>query len=449
MTLRRWWRGAPLFLQIFGWMLAGVAVMQICSAVLIFVLPRPEPRLFTVEQIAAALQTNHVDTAELRLTDDDDDDIGPQEPLFPAAVDLRILLAQRLGVAVERVRLHHDGPPRFDPVPMLPMPGAPRGAPGPQQDPRRQLFFGNFSASLLLPDGHWRTVAPSQNGSYEFWRWRALAWLLGALIAIAPIAWMLARRLARPIAMFAKAADRLGRDPRAAPIPLQGPPEVAEAAAAFNQMQARLSRYVEDRAMLTAAIAHDLRTPLMRLSLRLEQAPEALREQTASDIRDMESMISSVLSFLRDLSTPARRNALDLRSLAESVTDGFADQGRTVTLLPGESLVLEGDPQALKALFANLIGNALAYGGGAAEVAIGRDGDAWIEVRDHGPGIPEDQLDRVFEPFYRVEQSRNRETGGTGLGLASVRAVARAHGGEAVLINRASGGLIARVTLPL
>jgi len=445
MTLRPWRRDAPLFLRIFVWMLGGVAAVQLFSIAFLILLPGPELHVFTLDQVAAALGEGPM-VSELRLSDTEPEAV--REPESPRSRQLRRRLATRLGVTEMRVVLRREAPPGF-PLMRPPRQGGPlRLAPG-ARDARDELLFGDFVASLQRDDGGWRTVRPARSGSVEFWRWRALLWLLAATLAMAPIAWILSRRLALPIALFARAAERLGRDPRAEPLALEGPPEIAEAAAAFNEMQARLSRYVDDRAMLTAAIAHDLRTPLMRLSLRLEAAPEPLRTATEGDIRDMEAMIAAVLGFLRDLSSPLRRHPLDLRSLAESVTDGFADRGDPVVLIAGDPVVVDGDTQALKALISNLVGNAVAYGGNA-EVEIGSDDhEAWIIVCDRGPGIPPETLERVFQPFFRLEQSRNRATGGVGLGLASARAVARAHGGDIVLANRSGGGLVARVTLPV
>jgi signal transduction histidine kinase len=273
--------------------------------------------------------------------------------------------------------------------------------------------------------------------------------LLAVAVVVIPFAWAMSHRLARPIAMFAAAADRLGRNFRAAPIEPIGPPEIADAAVAFNRMQGRLERFVEDRSLLIAAIAHDMRTPLMRLSLRLSAAPDALRIAAERDIADMDAMIVAATAFIRDVREPALRRSLDLRTLIESVTDDLADDGGAVSFAAGEALVIEGEASGLKALVSNLVTNALKYAGGA-EVTLHRDDQhAVIEVRDHGAGIAPDDLDRVFEPFFRGEPSRNRDTGGIGLGLASVRAVAQAHGGDATIANHPDGGAIARVTLPL
>lgn len=436
-------RGAPMFVRLFGWMMAGVAAVQVLNALLFTLVPPPQPRAYTIAQISAVLRAGRDPAGALRVTAAAPD----AAPMGSFERKLRGRLAEALGVPAERVAVaFRHGPP--GPMPGREPPGPMPMAPGMGPPPAPQWLLGDFAASVRLPDGGWRTVQPVRSDSLSFWWWRTLLGLLAAVVAMAPIAWLLARRVTRPIALFARAAERLGRDPRAPPIEVEGPHEIAEAAAAFNEMQARLTRYVEDRSLMTAAIAHDLRTPLMRLSLRLETAPEPVRAAAERDIRDMQGMIDAVLAFLRDLHSPMRRERLDLRSAIESVVDGYADRGDAATLRDGEDVTLEADPRAIKAMVANLVGNALAYAGDA-EVSLGTGaGEVWIEVADHGLGVPEDMLERVFQPFFRLEQSRNRATGGTGLGLANVRAIARAHGGDVVLANRAGGGLLARVTLP-
>jgi signal transduction histidine kinase len=214
-------------------------------------------------------------------------------------------------------------------------------------------------------------------------------------------------------------------------------------------MQARIRRYVDDRVTMAAAMAHDLRTPLMRLALRVEKVPADVRADMTADIAEMKEMIGAAIAFVRDTSRAPRRQKLSLRPLVESVAEDLADHGADVAVEPGPDIVIDADVAGLKSLLANLIGNAVQYAG-AARVSVARaEGHALIEVADDGPGLPEDMLERVFEPFFRAEPSRNRATGGTGLGLASARAVARAHGGDVVLANRAEGGLLARAMLPL
>ncbi len=424
-------------------MLLSVAAVQALNVALVVSIAPPTPRIYSVAQVVAALRAGRDASGELLLSDDADN----AAPYDERGNLLAGAIASQLGIAADRVHVHFGGGPppmAFGPLPRLRGLSPTRRSP----DARNQILFGHFTVSVQRPDGSWTSVRGARTG-FESWRWRALLWLLAAMLAVAPFAWLLARRLIKPIAAFGAAAERLGRDPRAAPVPLGGPAEIAEAAEAFNRMQARLNRYVEDRTTMIAAIAHDLRTPLMRLGLRLEQAPEPLRTRSESDIRDMQAMLQAALGFFRDGNQIGERRRLDLRSLVESVTDDLADRGEPVTLHDGDPLVIEGDSAGLKALVGNLVGNALKYAGDAEVTLAQADGHAVIAVRDHGAGIDPDDLDHLFDPFYRGERSRNRDTGGIGLGLSSVRGVARAHGGDATIGNHPDGGAIARVTLPI
>ncbi len=442
--MRAWqWARRSLFWRVLLVMLLSVAAVQALNVALVVFITPPTPRIYSVAQVVAALRSGSDPSGELLLSRD----VQDPEPIDERGDRLARVIATQLGVAPERVRVHFGGGP--PPMVFGPMPrreGLPQRLRSP--DARNQILFGHFTVSVAQSDGSWVSARGARTG-FENWRWRAFLWLLAALLAVAPFAWLLARRLTRPIATFVEAAERLGRDPRAAPVPVGGPAEIADAAGAFNRMQARLNRYVEDRTTMIAAIAHDLRTPLMRLGLRLEQAPEPLRSASEADIHDMQAMIQAALAFFRDENEAGDRRRLDLRSLVESVTDDLSDCGEPVMLHDGDPLVIEGDAAGLKSLVSNLVGNALKYAGDAEVTLHQIDGHAVIEVRDHGPGIDADDLDHLFEPFFRGERSRNRDTGGIGLGLSSVRGVARMHGGDADIGNHPGGGAIARVTLPL
>ena len=244
------------------------------------------------------------------------------------------------------------------------------------------------------------------------------------------------------------ALARLGRDPKAPLIELRGPAELGAAVRAFNDMQVRLKRYVEDRTAMVGAISHDLRTPLTRIRFKMEGASEALRTSVIGDVEQMEAMITAVLAFIRDASEPHHRERLDLLSLLECAVDDAALVGQRASLDDGQSLIVSADALGLRRLFDNLIDNAVKYGG-CARVSLSRAGDeAVVRIADDGPGLAPLDLERVFEPFYRAEPSRNRDSGGIGLGLSVARSVARAHGGDVTL--QASGrGLTALVRLPL
>jgi two-component system OmpR family sensor kinase len=446
MTLSKRAAESPLFLRIFVLMLACVVVVQALNFALLVAAQPPTQQVYSVGEIAKALQEGQDPSGALEFVRRE-----PTDPaiLAPRADRVRPALVMALGVSESRIEFGFVKPPFPQRAPtydrrLLPPPVAPVSIAA----ARSFLVLDDFRASYQRPDGSWVTVRPAGH-AFELWRWLALLSLVFTAAAVIPFAWALARRLAKPIAAFAAAAERLGRDPRAEPLTLDGPPEIADAAAAFNEMQARLNRYVDDRATMFAGIAHDLRTPLMRLELRLENAPEDIRRACENDIKEMEAMVAATMAFMRDTTRPPARRPLDLRSLAENVTDDMNDLGHDVTLVPGEAIVLDGHPTALKALLSNLVGNAVKYAGGAI-LSLGREnGQAVIEVRDQGGGIAPQDLDRVFEPFFRSEPSRNRDTGGIGLGLASVRAVARSHGGDATVENLPEGGLLARVTLPI
>lgn len=438
--LRPW----TLFVRILALLLTTVLLVQILNFAIVLLMPPPMPVIYTTARVAGVVRSGS-DPAKLltmRITG------GPPRP-SDSSRDARLakLIANDLALPAERVTVETEP----SAMPMLAgalRPPVPMGMVRSRHHLFENALFGPFVVSIERPDGRWLVIRPT-NGTIGPWRARIVLWFLAAMAVVAPIALLLARRVATPIGRFAAAAERLGRDPRAAPLPVTGPPEIAEAASAFNLMQERLNRYVEDRTTLIAAVAHDLRTPLMRLSLRLEKAPEDIRIASEGDIQEMSQRIGSAMAFVRDMTRHVRRQKLDLRSLAESVTDDFADRDDQVVLHPGSPLIIEGDTPSLKALLANLVGNAVNYAGHA-EVLLHRAGGmAVLEVFDSGSGMAPADLARAFEPFFRAEHSRNRDTGGSGLGLASVRAVARGHGGEATIENRADGGLLVRVTLPV
>ena len=429
--------GWPLFLRIFAALLAGVVIVQFASYTLLVAAGPPAAFFRTVDEVAAALRKGTASQGDIRIT------VADAPPPGAMVTPTSRALAIRLGVLPGEVMLAHEAHGHGPPTPFMgPMPGPPH------HDARAEILFGGFIVAVHRSDGRWLTAVPIHTG-WEAWRRDALIWFITAALALVPFALLFARWLARPIAIFAAAAERLGRDPHAPMLAVEGPPEIQEAAETFNEMQRRLTRYVEDRTMLIGAIAHDMRTPLMRLALRLKQVTPELRRDVEADIAEIDAMIVAATSFVRDTNRPAERRALELRSLVESVTDEAADLGQAVTLSPGEPIPFTGNPVALKALVANLVGNAVKYAGDAKVVLRKSGQNAVVEVRDHGSGVHPADLPRVFEPFFRGERSRNRDTGGLGLGLASVRAVARAHGGEATIANHPDGGAIVTVTLPL
>jgi signal transduction histidine kinase len=269
-----------------------------------------------------------------------------------------------------------------------------------------------------------------------------------AIIIMGVTIWVV-RRVTAPLASLAVAAERLGRDVTAPPLSETGTIETRQASRAFNDMQVRLRNLIENRTRLLAAISHDLRTPLTLLRLRAENVEgQHERDKMLGTITEMNSMIEATLNFARDESVAEPLRTTDLSSLLQSITDDMSDAGVPVIMEPAQPLVYECRPTALKRALTNLIDNAVKYGK-LAHVAINATPTTVeITIDDEGPGIPESGLKRVLEPFYRIEESRSRETGGIGLGLAIAQSVVQSHGGELVLSNRPTEGLRASIRLP-
>ena len=314
---------------------------------------------------------------------------------------------------------------------------------------------GGFVAALRLPDGEWLNIRVSMPPPRP---WHSATFLAAfavmTIAAVLLIIWAVTR-LMRPVRLLAEAADRLGRDVNATPLPETGPSEVATAARAFNQMAERIRRFVADRTQMLAAIGHDLRTPITRLRLRAEfMDDDEQRRKMLSDLDEMERMIAATLAFARDDAAAEPASPIDLaalcRTVADEATDAEPDKAERIAYAGPDRLVVRARPVALKRAVANLVGNALAYGGAARLVLAPPEGGVVrLRVEDDGPGIPESELEAVFAPFRRLEGSRNRETGGTGLGLTITRNILRAHGGDVVLRNRPGGGLAAVASLPV
>lgn len=445
-----WRRSTPLRVQIFLLLLGTITTAQVFSAFLIFNSPETGTAPVTVEVAAKLLRDGLTNETGKRFTiainerapyDDQEDTLER---------DYRESLARHLDQAPAEVKVVlHAGSSRSRSRSKPEIGGL--GTPPwlfRTQAVSSEHPVEAFSAALRRPDGRWLVLADRQ-GLLSPWEKRALLWLSCSVLVAGMLGYLFARRLTAPILSFAEAAQRLGRDPRATALVSEGPAELGAAARAFNDMQDRLRRYVEDRTAMVGAIAHDLRTPLTRLAFRLESGPEELRVKAAGDIAEMEAMINAALAFVRDATRPAHRERLELGSLVESVCSDMSETGAETTFEGGDSVVLEADPLGLRRVVTNLIANACRYGLRARVRVTATEGQAVIEVDDDGPGLSNADLDRVFEPFYRVERSRSRRTGGVGLGLSVVRAIVLAHGGTVGLESRPEGGSRARVTVPL
>lgn len=275
-------------------------------------------------------------------------------------------------------------------------------------------------------------------------------YLLLFLCIIAVLAYLVARMSMRPLQQMAQAATDLGQDINRPPLPEQGALEIRQATRAFNAMQARIRQHIAQRTQMLAAITHDLQTPLTRLRLRLEKVGDAdLRDKLVGDLSAMQSMIREGLELARSMDSNEALQALDLDSLLDSVCADAADAGQDVQLQGQSGLSIMARPQALRRCLNNLIDNAVKYGHYARVVLEAGQDAVHILIRDGGPGIPPAEQGKVFEPFYRIEGSRSRESGGSGLGLTIAQNIAQQHGGSLQLANRREGGLEVRLSLPL
>jgi signal transduction histidine kinase len=331
---------------------------------------------------------------------------------------------------------------------------------GPQLRWRDLIVFGGHTwrqavIGMRFPDGEWLNVKAELEPLRPWHSPTFLAAFVLMTAAAAVLTLWAVRRLTAPVRTLAEAAEALGRDVNAAPLPENGPTEVATAAVAFNTMAARIRRFVQDRTELLTAIGHDLRTPITRLKLRAEFIEDdEQRGKILADLEELEAMVSATLAFGRDARTTEPVSQIDLAQLLQTILDETADANPDVLdrlNYDGPAhLTVQARSLALKRVFVNLVTNAVNYGDSAmVRLAQPDNRIVVVEIEDDGPGIPPGDLERVFEPFHRGEPSRNRETGGVGLGLPIARNIMRAHGGDVTLANRPSGGAKATVTLPV
>lgn len=305
-----------------------------------------------------------------------------------------------------------------------------------------------FAVSIPRPGGQWLNVVMLR---YRGWEWLGgplLSLGLSALtLSMAVI--LLVRRTTRPLARLAAAAERFGRGERPGPVAEEGPEDTRRAIRAFNAMQERLDRFVRDRTRMLAAISHDLRTPITSLRLRAELLEEGeAKERMVATLDELQRMTEAALAFARQEEREEPTQPVDLGALLDSLCQDLGDLDMPVECADPPRLVYPCRTTALKRAVRNLVENAVAYGRRARVGLASEDGGARITVDDDGPGIAEANTEWVFDPFVRLEESRNPETGGIGLGLAIARDIVRAHGGDIFLTNRPEGGLRATVRLP-
>lgn len=325
------------------------------------------------------------------------------------------------------------------------------------QPQRKRPDAYRSTGAVQLADGSWLVFEDSvpgyQPSSFPF---TGIVMMEVFFVLISLLTFLL---IVRPLRRLARAADSFGRDmPGTPPLPETGPREVREAAQAFNRMQQRIREFVDERARTLAAVSHDLRTPLTRLRLRVEQLDDDSRQRLQKDMDELQSLMDTTIDMARGSSEAYA--PVDVAALLESLVEDRQDMGQNVVLEESAGLrdvrPIMARPLCVKRCLANLLDNAIRYGSQPplcppVEVSVEASNDSdtlVIIIRDHGPGIPAEHLQRVFEPFFRLEPSRNRGTGGNGLGLGTARSMARMHGGDITLSNAPDGGLVARLILP-
>jgi signal transduction histidine kinase len=339
-----------------------------------------------------------------------------------------------------------DGPPQEPRGEGAPRGQGPRGF-GPPGRPGG--FAGRqLDVAVTLPDGAavtFRTEVPRPSPGLP----AGLLLELGLItLVLAGVLYVMARTITRPLSKLATAAEAVGRGARQAPLPETGARELRNATRAFNTMQERLQRYMDSRTHFLAAMSHDLRTPLTRLKLRAETLDDpVLRDRFNADLDEMNRMVQGALNLFKGVDHDEPLTNVQIEALLGDMHAEFAEIGAGFTV-SGHAAPLLARPMALKRCLTNLVANAEKYGRNTTVVLEDSPAELVIRVQDEGPGIPHDMLERVFEPFFRLESSRNADTGGVGLGLSIARDIAQSHGGSLVLKNRSPHGLEAILTLP-
>lgn len=440
----------PILAGIVG--LVAVSLLAALGAMLLVTFrgPPPHARPLSVDDVAIAvrsaqpeitdwrLETGHVATAPAAPQD------MRERPLLTSA------LARRLGADPADIRLYASrrGPGGPGPGPG-PFPGR-YGPPEPRfgaMGDRMPLLHEGFLAAWRGRDGGWSYLMGERHGSVRWYAVTLSLMLLIFALLLVP-AYIVARRITRPIRLLAEGVAS-GRVEHVDTLPVGGPPEVRRLGEAFNRMRSLLMGHVAERTAMLVAIAHDLRTPMTRLSFRLEHLPEADRAKAQADVEEMRGMVTALLDFVRGGSDPLVPVRIDLSALVETLVDDMTDMRRDVSVGDSVRAVISGDAAALRRCITNVVENAVRYGGRARLSLAVENGRALLIVDDDGPGVTAEQMARMTEPFYRGEQSRNRETGGVGLGLSIARNILEKHGGGVAFANRDEGGLRVTIAVPL
>lgn len=437
--------------QLIALLLAALAISQVVAFV-IYNDERSEAlrqadRLGLLENTASVLRMLYIAPPEIRerlaiaassprvrIWTSEESVLPPMRPIANLAAQVARLFGATVGERA-RIQILRDGRVMRDP---------PTDRPFPFQDDRYDILI-----SVPFQNGGWLNAQTQISAEPVNWPWATAASTALMVVAILLVVAFTARRATSPLKALAARADALGRGASEPPLAEAGPDEVRRLTRAFNEMQLRLSRFIDDRVRMIAAMGHDLRTPITSLKLRTEllEDEEAKAKMTAT-LDDMQAMIEATLSFAREESTVEPTRSVDLAALITTIVDDYADRGEDVRYNGVVRLPYRCRPTSLKRAIGNLIENALRYGEEARVSLEDTPSGPAISIEDRGPGIPEDRVDDVFQPFVRLEASRSRATGGVGLGLSIARSAVLAHGGELSLSNRPAGGLRALISLP-
>jgi signal transduction histidine kinase len=439
-SLRQWLNSMQA--HMIGFALAVTMVLTGISVVVVLIAGPPQRSPMTVYDISRVVLG--VPPAQTRLPREFTHSKSKHPPLPTTQVERQLssILAHDLGLPADHVRLTLGDRGR-DYFTYLERQAALYARDG-QGSP---IIYGTVAAAVLQPDGSWDMhVRRSKSGYANVWNiLKASPWL-GFLVLI-PLSMWFGTRIARPVQALAQAASQVG-DGREYRVPEAGPTEIRVAAKALNEMQGRIQAFVRERTALVGAIAHDLRTPLNSLRFRIARAPDEVRLPAEGDIKQLDRLIASILEYAESEGRPPSVEAIDLSSLLQSMVDDLHDQGVDVEF-QSSPVKVEGDLLMLRRLFANLVGNAVKFADRVSISLTSTAAQAIVVIADNGPGMSPSDLAQAFEPFFRGEPSRNRTTGGMGLGLAIAKAVVEAHAGRIELSNSDGGGLQAVVVLPL
>ncbi|MCD9008174.1 HAMP domain-containing protein [Luteimonas sp. XNQY3] len=459
-------RRFPILAQVGGLALAAFLIGQAIAISFFFVRPPPVPQIRPSEAVAALLSPAGAEKSGMHREVATAPPSG--SPTKASDVLLAVSLASAVGRPLADIQVHTldptDQPHRFSSFKLT----TPELATGSYAitkvddlDKVPSQLLASIAAAYLAEDapqpafqvsmrseGGWITVGPDTSW-LSLWRGRVLLMFAVSIILLAPLTWWIARRITVPVRALSKAASSAGKSGLdMAEFPVAGPTEIAQTGAALNKMRSALASHTEERTRMLTAVAHDLRTPLTALKLRMHAVSDPAVPRMVADIDRMEHMISEIMAFSRDRQESEPAEMVELRDLVSDCIEAGAydDFAR---LMPGLTVSTMASPLQLGRAIGNILENARNYAH-SVEVRVGSEGDfAWIELADDGPGIPEHELSRALEPFYRGEASRNRATGGIGLGLATADLVIKRSGGALVLSNGAVRGLIARIELPI